>query len=136
MYRDNLLGRVHCRAHTASGRLSPPPSCLVDKRSHRSYRPPRNWLQGARQQHKKEHCDTGVLISGRLVKVFPTLHGKYPDNMLRIQTHEQAQATHWDTGRHRWIRTGTWHEGWCPFETSACCRSKSADTGARRLQSR
>lgn len=46
----NLLDRVHCRAHTASGLPSPPPSCLEDKRSHRSYHPPQNELQGGRKE--------------------------------------------------------------------------------------
>ncbi len=46
----DLSGRDHCRARTASGLLSPPPSCLEDKRSHRSYRPPRNELQWERKE--------------------------------------------------------------------------------------
>ncbi|MEQ2208357.1 hypothetical protein XENOCAPTIV_026339 [Xenoophorus captivus] len=40
----HLSGRIHCRAHSASGPSSPPPSCLEDRRSRRSCRPPQNEL--------------------------------------------------------------------------------------------
>lgn len=40
----DLLGRVHCRGRTASGPLAPPPSCLEDKRSRRTFHPPQNEL--------------------------------------------------------------------------------------------
>lgn len=46
----NLLGRVHCKVHTASGLLAPPPSCPEDKHSHRNFHPPRNELQGGRKE--------------------------------------------------------------------------------------
>lgn len=51
----NLLGKVRCRAHTSSDLLSPPPSCLTDRRSRRSYHPPQNelWGGGKKEKHRK-----------------------------------------------------------------------------------
>lgn len=51
----NLLDKVRCRAHTSSGLLSPPPSCLTDRRSRRSYHPPQNelWGGGRKEKHRE-----------------------------------------------------------------------------------